>query len=281
MNLKIHLLFITSVITISCSQPKSKTETPDSTQLQTDTIILETLNSIEIPEVEEVDEPDEPPLDESALTVPGFSFYSLIISEDEREKSITETLSQTVSQFSEEKFVTLEVTYVRGDPVMMGTTRESKIWYYNANRQLRGASSEYKSIRTTENRLYWFSDEELVAMILDSDFYDEGAGYSTNVRIASSSCPLCGLKVTNDDGDGDEVSEVDQYEFNKYADDFFTEHNDLLKTFKDVTNLTRQGERYTSIVTMDSNTGSEPDTIKYSIDPNLVHTFFKNSLIQN
>jgi hypothetical protein len=49
----------------------------------------------------------------------------------------------------------------------------------------------------------------------------------------------------------------------------------MLKEFKDATNLTKIGDRYSAFVFVYS------DTIKYSIDHNLVNKFFNKSLIQN
>ena len=56
------------LISVSCSQTNSKTETADTTQLQTDTVIQKSLSS------NEPDETTEPPIDTLALYVPEFSF---------------------------------------------------------------------------------------------------------------------------------------------------------------------------------------------------------------
>lgn len=261
------------ILAISCNQRGSTTETPISAQRQTDSVVVETVVAEESPE------PDEPPIETSALMASSFDFFRQPITDDAREDSILHALEQIINQFNKEGFVTINMTYTHADPVTPGIVREEGTWYYNADRQLCAASKTYHSDRTSMNSHYLCSDNDLVAMVSDSDFYDEGAGYSNSVRIVTTECPLCGVNLSNDDESGYEVSEIELSSLDKYAVDFFNEHEDLLKTFKEVTQLTKQGDRYIALVTVNSNPGM--DTIKYSIDPNLIHKFFKKGLIQN
>lgn len=258
------------ILMISCSQRSSTKESPESVQLQIDSVVVAE---------EEPLEPDEPPIETSALIAPAFDFFCLPITDDAREDSIVNALNQIINQFNKEKFVTINMTYTHSDPVTPGIIREEGTWYYNADRQLCASSKTFNSDRTSMKSHYLCSNNDLVAMISDSDFNDEGASYSNSVRIVSTGCSLCRINISNDDGSGYKVSEIDQSSFDKYALDFFNEHEALLKTFKEVTQLTKQGERYTALVTANSNSGV--DTIRYSIGPNLIHKFFKKGLIQD
>jgi hypothetical protein len=187
-------------------------------------------------------------------------------------------LAQLVEQYKEEKYATIRMSYTHDDAVGMGKINEDETWYYNANRQLRAFSSTFKSERTSMSSFYICSDGELLAVSSDNDFQDEGPRAYTSVRIVSSLCPLCGLTLSKEEEE--DVQEyqaypIDQSSFDQYATDFFTKHEDMLNTFKQVTNLTEMGERYSALVLVYS------DTIKYSVDPNLVNEFFKKELTQN
>lgn len=279
MHQKIYLFGCVLILAISCNKPGSTKETPVNTQLQADSIVAETVVTGESLEPEESREPDEPAIETSSLMVPVFDFHHQPITDDARENSIVNALNQIINQFKEERYVTISMTYTHDDPVTMGVVQEEGTWYYNAERQLCASSKRYKSDRTSMNSHYLCHKNHLVGMTSDMDFYDEGTGYTNSVRIASTGCPRCGINLSSDDESGFELSEIDQSTTDKYAIDFFNEHEDMLETFKDVTQLTKQGERYTALVTVDSNDGV--DTIKYSIDPSLIHKFFKKASIQN
>jgi hypothetical protein len=278
MYLKTRTFFsILIILTISCNQQTAVKEVSDNTKVKIDSGSVVQAELIEADAaVEESSEPDEPPIDSSALAAPQFDFFTQTITDDALEDSTSNALARLIRKFNNEKFVTISMTYTHADPVMPGEIHEEATWYYDADRKLCASSKSYKSVRTTETSHYLFSDNELVAMILDSDFFDEGAGYTNSVRIASTQCPACGVNISNDDGDGYEVSEIGQSSLSTYESDFLSDHDNMLKTFKEGTELSRQGERFTAFVIVNSNTGI--DTIKYSIDPNLVHKFFKKAL---
>lgn len=275
--MKTSLLFITVIIVASCAKPNSKTDTVDSTQLSADTTVSKTVNPIETGQVDKPAAPDEPPID-SALVSPEFDFYAQTLSSDKRETKLVNKLSQLVEQFTKEKFVTTRMSYVHDDAVGYGKERQEEIWYYNANRQLCAFTSNYKTERTTRSELYLFREDNLLALSSDNEFQDEGPRAYSSVRIVSSLCPQCGLTLSKEEESESQeykADVVDQSDLDKYSSDLFTKHEDMLKEFKEATNLTKIGDRYRMFVFVNS------DTIKYSIDPNLVNKFFKKSLIQN
>jgi hypothetical protein len=280
MHLKTYLLVCILIVTIRCTQQNATTETSDSTQVKTDTTVAQTAAvAEETPVEEEPVEPDEPPIETSALFEASFDFGRLPITDDPRELSTTKAVEELIAQFNKERYVTIDMSYTHPDPVMPGTVKEEATWYYNAERKLCAANMTYKSERTTEESYYLCTNDELVAKVLDSDFYDEGAGYTSYIRIASTECPTCGVTISNDDGEGNEVAVMDQSDLNTNGNEFFNTHDEMVKTFKGVTELTKQGERYIAFVTLDSNTGV--DTIKYSVDPNLVRKFFKKATVKD
>jgi hypothetical protein len=276
-HLKAYLFgSILIILATSCNQQSAVKEANNTTPPKIDSGSVVQAAVVETNVPEEDPEPDEPPIETSALTAPQFDFFTQPITEDVREDSMVNALARLIRQFNTEKYVTISMTYTHADPVMPGEVHEEATWYYDADRKLCAYNKRYESARTTENSHYLFSNNELVAMTLDTDFFDEGAGYTNSVRIASTQCPACGVNISNDDGDGYEVSEIGQSSLSTYESDFLSDHDNMLKTFKEGTELSRQGERFTAFVIVNSNTGI--DTIKYSIDPNLVHKFFKKAL---
>jgi hypothetical protein len=250
----------------------------DTTQIQTDTTASSVLNPIEI-EIEQVDEPvepDEPPIDLVILESPEFSFFAQTLSSDKRETKLVIKLNQLLEQFRAAKFVAIRMWYVRDDAVGMGKERQDETWYYNANRQLCAFSGTYKTERTTRSELYLCKEGELLALTSDNEFQDEGPHAYTSVRIVSSLCPQCGLTLSKEE-EGEikeyESTVIEQSDLDKYSNDFFSKHEEMLKGFKEVTTLTKIGDRYSAFVFVNS------DTIKYSIDSNLINKFFKNSLM--
>jgi hypothetical protein len=273
-----YLLLVILLVFTRCGQPSTKGETADSTQPPTDTTVSKALNPIEAVQVDEPVKLDEPPTDSVALASPEFSFYAQTLSSDKRETKLVNKLAQLVEQFRKEKFVAIRMSYVHDDAVGYGKERHNEVWYYNVNGQLCAFSSTYKTERTTRSELYLCREGELLVLSSDNEFQDEGPTAYTSVRIVSSLCPQCGLTLSKEeDGEVQEyqVTVIDQSDLDKYSTDFFNKHEDMLKGFKDATNLTKFGDRYSMFVFVDS------DTIKYSIDPNLVNKFFNKSLNQN
>lgn len=278
MKTKKYILLVILIAFTSCNQPSTKGEAADSTQLPTDTVVSKMLNPVETVPVDEPVEPDEPPIDSVALVSPELSFYAQTISSDKSEIKLVSMLAKLVEQFRKEKFVTTKMWYVHDDAVGYGKERHNEVWYYNVNGQLCAFSSTYKTERTTRSELYLCREGELLALSSDNEFQDEGPTAYTSVRIVSSLCPQCGLTLSKEeDGEVQEyqATVIDQSDLDKYSSDFFNKHEDMLKEFKDATNLTKIGDRYSALVFVYS------DTIKYSIDPNLVNKFFNESLIQN
>ncbi|MEO7989392.1 MAG: hypothetical protein ABI663_07620 [Chryseolinea sp.] len=274
--MKIHLLLIIPLVAVSCNQHNNSTgETADSTQVPIDTVVSKTQDSVEPVHVDEAG-PDEPSINSSALTAPEFNFDPRTISTDNRENKIVDKLAQLVEQYKEEKYATIRMSYTHDDAVGMGKINEDETWYYNANRQLCAFSSTFTSARTSRSSFYICSDGELLAVNSDNDFQDEGPRAYTSVRIVSSLCPLCGLTLSKEEEEPQEYQAypIDQSSLDQYATDLFTKHEDMLNNFKEVTNLTEMGERYNALVLVYS------DTIKYSVDPNLVDEFFKKGLTQ-
>ncbi len=275
MKIENYLLLVVLIIFNSCNQPNTKGETADSAQLEVGSVA----SKDETTQVDEPVKPDEPPIDASSLAAPEFDYYSQTISTDKRESNMINKLAQLVKQFKDEKYATITMSYTHDDAVVMGKVKENETWYYNANRQLCAHTSEYKSERTTETRLYLCRNGEVMALSSDNEFQDEGPRAFTNVKIVSSECPQCGLNISSEDnadeGNNFQVTELDQSDLGEYSNDFFSKHNDILKDFKDVSSLTKIGDRYSALVFVNS------DTVKYSIDPNLVNKFFKKGLIQN
>ncbi len=276
--MKIHLLLIILLVAVSCNQHKNSTvETIDSTQVPIDTVTSKAQDSGESVQIEEQAGPDEPPINSSALTAPEFIFSAQTISSDTRETKIVSKLAQLVEQYKEEKYATIKMSYTYDDAVGMGKVNEDETWYYNANRELCAFSSTYNTARTTMSSFYICSDGELLAASSDNEFQDEGPRSFTSVRIVSSLCPLCGLtlsKEEEEDSQEYQAEVIDQSSLDKYTTDFFTKHDDMLKNFGEVANLTKMGERYSAFIFVYS------DTIKYSVDPNLVNEFFTKGLTQ-
>ncbi len=265
---------------MSCSQQTAVKEVPSNQTIQSDSgAVVETATTEVAVVEEEPSYPEEPPIEASDLESPEFDFFPGSVTGDAREDSVVSALSRTIREFNNENFVTIRMTHKYEDQVVGGTNTETSTWYYNAERQLCAAVKTYKSERTTESSNYLFSNNELVAMTLDTDFYDEGAGYTNSVKIATTACPLCGIKISNDDGDGDELSEIDEYSVNTYENDLLRVHDDMLKEFKEITELTRQGERYMAFILRESNVGT--DTVKYSVDANLVRRFFRKAVVRD
>jgi hypothetical protein len=277
MHLKAYLFgSILIILATSCNQRSAVKEASNTIppKIDSGSVVQAAVVETELPQ--EDPEPDEPPIETAALTAPQFDFFTQPITDDVREDSMVNALARLIRQFNTEKYVTISMTYTHADPVMPGEVHEEETWYYDADRKLCAYSKKYESARTTENSHYLFSNNELVAMTLDTDFFDEGAGYTNSIRIASTECPRCGVSISNDDGDGYEVSEIDQSSLNTYANDCLRSHDDMLKAFKEIAEVTKQDERFTAFVIVNSNTGI--DTIKYSVDPNLAHKFFKKAL---
>ncbi len=277
MKIENGLLLAILIIFNSCNQPSTKGEMANSTQKPTDTTVSRVLNPIETVEVDESVEPDEPPIDSIALASPEFSFYAQTISSDKREIKLVSMLAKLVEEFRKEKFVTTKMSYVHDDAVGYGKERHNEVWYYNVNGQLCAFSSTYKTERTTRSELYLCREGELLALSSDNEFQDEGPTAYTSVRIVSSLCPQCGLTLSKEeDGDSQEYqfTVIDQSDLDKYSNYFFNKHEDMLKGFKDATNLTKIGDRYSAFVFVYS------DTIKYSIDFGLANKFFKKGSFQ-
>jgi hypothetical protein len=277
MSLKTYLsASVLIILTISCRQQTVR-EAPASATSQNDSsVVPETAVVENAVSDDEPEEPAEPAIESSALEAPEFDFFPGSVTGDPREDSVVSALGGIIREFNNEKFVTIKMTHNYEDMVVGGINKEEATWYYNAERQLCAAANSYKSERTTESSNYLFTNNELAAMTSDSDFYDEGAGYTKSVKIATTACPLCGVTITNDDGDGNELSEIDQYSLSTYSNDLFSRHDEMVKELKEVTELTKQGDRYVALVIRESNSGS--DTIKYSVDLNLVHKFFKKAV---
>lgn len=271
-----YLLVVVLVIFAGCSNSGSTNESTSNRQPLADTSSAQALPVEAEQQEEEEPLPDEPPIDPSALTTPDFTFSANTISTDEREKELLEKLDPLVKQYREEKYSTIQRSYIYDDAVGYGKVREYETWYYNANRQLRAYTSTYNTERTSSNTLYICSDEELLAVSTDNEFQDEGPRAFTSVRIVSSLCPQCGLTLAKEEEEEDfqeyQAYEIDQSSFDKYATDFFAKHENMLETFQEITKLTKIGERYSANVLVNS------DTIKYSIDTNLVRTFFRKAL---
>jgi hypothetical protein len=278
-SLPVHLCScVVAILAIGCSQQATVKEQASNPRAQSDSgVVVETAAAETGVAEEEPEEPTEPAIETSALDAPGFDFFPGSITGDAREDSIVSALSRIIKEFNNEKFVTINMTHRYEDQVVGGTNTDACTWYYNAERQLCAAIKTYKSERTTESSNYLFRNNELVAMTLDTDFYDEGAGYTNYVRIATTACPLCGVTISNDDGDGNELSEISSVY--TYENDLSGSHEEMIKTLKEVTEITKQGERYMAYVISESNTG--PDTIKYSVDANLVRKFFKKVTVRD
>jgi hypothetical protein len=280
MKTKNYLFLVILLIFTRCNQPSTKGETADSTQHSTDTTVSNVLNPIETVQTDKPVELDESPIDSVTLASPEFDFYAQTLSSDKREAKLVNKLAQLVEQFKSEKYVAIEKSYsfVDSYAIFGGKAREDEIWYYNFNRQLCAFSSTYKSERTTRSEFYLCREGEILALSSDNEFQDEGPRAYTSVRIVSSLCPQCGLTLSKEEeGEVQEyqATVLEQSDLDKYSSDFFNKHEDMLKDFKGATNLTKIGDRYSAFVFVDS------DTIKYSIDPNLVKKFFNKSLIQN
>ncbi len=276
--MKIYLLLIIPIVAASCNQHNNSTvETADSIQVPIDTVISMAQDSVETVQVVDQAGVDESPMNSSTLTSPEFIFSPQTISSDNRETKIVSKLAQLVEQYKEEKYATIKMSYTHDDAVGMGKVNEDEIWYYNANRQLCAFSSTYNTARTTMSSIYICSDRELLAASSDNEFQDEGPRAYTSVRIASSLCPICGLTLSKEEEEEPQEYQaypIDQSSLDQYSTDFFTKHEDMLNSFREITNLTKMGERYSALVLVYS------DTIKYSVDPNLVDEFFKKGLTQ-
>lgn len=273
MEIKNYLLPIILVLFISCNQPSTKGEVNDSNQMPSYTVA----SKVETAQVNEPIEADEPAIDSLALVAPEFSFYAQTLSVDNREAKIVHKLAQQIELFNEERYAIIKMSYTHADAVMMGNVVENETWYYNANRQLCAFSSTYKSERTSMTSLYLCKDGALLDVISDSEFQDEGPRAYTSVRIVSSLCPLCGLNLSKEEENDNpdyQISVLDESEVDKYSRDFFTKHEDMLKGFGGIINVIKDGERYSAFVFVNS------DTIKYSVDPNLVNKFFKKGSFQ-
>jgi len=282
MQTKIFLLIL-AVTSLGCNQPSPKTEPVDSTLYSPDTIISEVVESIETP-MPDSGQADGTPINPLSLATPEFNFYPQILSGDARENKIVTGLSKLVKQFREEKYATLKMSTTRNDDVTMGVVSEDQIWYYNTNRQLCAFSSEYKSGRASKTSLFLCKDESLVAVSTDYEFQDEGPRAFISVRMASSECPHCGVKLSKEEEEEYQeyaLSELTQSDLDQYATDFFSMHEAMLQNFTDTGSLIKSedGARYMMFVVSTSSSG-QSDTTRYSIDRNLINKFFKNSLIQ-
>lgn len=269
------LIFSLIAVTISCGQKTSSTETTaQASQAPIDSTVAEpvaAVTPVEQTPVEEEPDPVEPPIDAAALVDPMFGFLPGAITDDKDEASTLKALEELSDRFNGLHFVTITSSYTGGDPVTGGIVKEENTWYYNADRELCASSRTYKSDRTTEEAYYLCEKNNLIAMVLDSDFYDEGAGYTTNIRIANSH----GVIISNDDGDGYEVKSASLYE---HETGFFSSHNDMREALNEVTELTKQGDRYLAVVLGESNIGV--DTMKYSVDAHLVKKFFRKASVE-
>ncbi len=277
--MKIFVALFIIIFLATCSAPKSETEsTIDSTSTSQDSLTNPPLSTEIVDAVEEQPDLDEPPIDLSDLSSAlEFNFHAETISTDNRETEIVNKLAQLVEQCKDKKYATIKMSYTHDDAVGMGKVNEDEIWYYNANRQLCAFSSTYNSARTSMSSIYICRDGELLVVSSDNEFQDEGPRAYTSVRIVSSLCPLCGLtlsKEEEEDFQEYQAYEIDQSSLDQYATDFFTKHEDMLDTFREIKDLTKMGERYSAFVFVNS------DTIKYSIDSNLVNKFFKKGLTQ-
>ena len=272
-----YLLLVIIIVLTNCSQPSSKEEVSDTAQIQTDTGV-KVLDSIETNQIVESVASNEPPIEPSALAAPAFSFYAQTLSTDKRETEMVNKLSQLIQQSGKEKFVTMERSYIYDDPVVMGKINEIETWYYNANRELSAFSSTYKSERTTMSSLYLCGEGKVLALSSDNEFQDEGPRAYTSIRIVSSLCPHCGLNLSleeESEQEGYQVTELGQSDLDQFSNDFFNKHNDMLKIFGEINTITKMEDRFSAFVLVNS------DTIKYSIDANLITKFFKNGLNQN
>jgi hypothetical protein len=275
-SLKIKIcLFTIITMMMSCSSPKTNTENIDSTKTNIDSAKIEAQMPEEI--VEEA-EPEliEPPIDSIALASPQFDFYPSTNTSDEKEEKLVTALAKVMDEYNAEKYVTIKMSYTHPDPVVDGKIHEEETWYYNAERQLRGYTLKYKSERATQSKIYLFNENDLLAVHSDYSFSDEGSGFTENVKAVDSPlCPNCGLSISTGDETGETTITV--VSISDYYTDFFSSYKYHLENYKGVKELVKQDGRYMAYV-IETSMGS--DSIKYSVDPNLIQKFFKKAAIK-
>ena len=269
MRLKLYYILIMAGLLFGCSQPKSSTETADSTLFPVDTVKTEAINSSETSPQVEIPEEIEPPIDTAALALHSFGIYPSTVTDDKREIRAVNSLTALIKQFENEKYVIISMSYSHPDPVVMGTIKEAETWYFNGERKLCALTSEFKSERTTMSTIHLLENDNLLGFYSSSDFQDEGASASNSTALVSSLCPRCGVGLSNDDGSGYVVSVLDDSDVSKYGNEVLTRYEEMRKNLKGAPQGLPNGKDVSVYVGVDS------DTINYALDSSLVHKFLR------
>jgi hypothetical protein len=178
----------------------------------------------------------------------------------------SETISKLIAlreKFEGQKFASIKSTYTKNYQVGNDfdqyldprTQTETKVWYYNANRELcaythtlkNGAPDEEPELK--RSAIYWFENQKLAGIYSD---YSSGGQTYTEIhdRIVVPDCPLHCIALTLDGTVSEEtqVTAADQEYITNLYTDFQKEYDDVIKDLLRNQNLRTTLDGYAVIV---------------------------------